>query len=91
MNGARVTLPQHRYYRAAIVPAIASYCGYESHAEAHRAIKSAFYGIPPNDPNLPSMADMPKEECQRFMDFALRQAAELSLVIPDPRRFHANA
>lgn len=81
----RVTLPQHRYYRSTIVPAIAAHCGYESHQEAHSAIKAAFYGLDPNGP-LPSMADMSKEETMRFLDYALREAAEMSLVIDDPRR-----
>ena len=81
-----ISLKQHGYYRKVIVPAIAEYSGYESHEEAHRAIKAAFYGVHPSDPKLPSMADMTCEEATRFIDFALRQAAEMSLVLHDPER-----
>lgn len=81
-----ISTETHRYYRGVIVPAIASHCGYESHAEAHRAIKAGFYGMRESDRDLPSMAAMSKEEATRFLDYALRQAAEMSLIIPDPQR-----
>lgn len=80
-----VTLQQHRYYRGVVVPAIAAHCGYESHAEAHRAIKAGFYGMIESNPKLPSMAHMTTEEATRFIDYAIRQAAELGLVLPEAR------
>jgi hypothetical protein len=76
----------HGYYRKVIVPAIREYCGHESDAEAHVALKAGFYKMAMADPQLPSMADMSQEEATRFIDWALRQAAEASLVLPDPKR-----
>lgn len=80
------SLQTHRYYRQVIVPAIRDYCGYESDAHAHKAIKAGFFDMAPNDPRLPSMSDMSQEEAGRLIEYALRQAAELSLVLPDPVR-----
>lgn len=81
---AGISPQTHRYYRGVIVPAVAAYCGYESHAEAHRAIKAGFYEMHPDSPSLPSMAGMSREEATRYIDYALRQAAEMQLVISDP-------
>lgn len=75
---------QHRYYRAVILPAIREYCGYESDALAHRALKAGFYDKHPDDPALPSMAAMSQDEASRFMEYALREAAEMGCVIADP-------
>jgi hypothetical protein len=76
----------HAFYRTAIVPAVRDYCGYERDTEAHRALKAGFYELHPDDPKLPSMADMSQEESGRFIEFAFRQCAELGLVLPDPAR-----
>lgn len=84
MPEPNVTLQQHRYYRSIIVPAIREHCGYVSDAEAHVALKSSFYGISPNDPKLPSMANMSKEEAIRFTEHARIVAAEMGLDIRDP-------
>lgn len=83
---AHLSRRTHSYYRAAIVPGIRQHCGYESNHEAHTAIKAAFYGMHPDDPKLPSMAKMTQEEAGRFIDYALREAAELGLVLEDPRK-----
>ncbi len=83
---AGVSRATHAYYRKAIVPAIREYCGYENDHAAHRAIKAGFFGMHPDDPALPSMAGMTQEEAGRLIDYALREAAEMSLVLPDPRR-----
>ncbi len=77
---------QHRYYRAVILPAIREHIGCESDAETHRQIKAAFYGMNPEDRKLPSMAAMTHEEASRFIEYALRQAAEMSLVLPDAEK-----
>lgn len=76
----------HGYYRKVIVPAIRDHCGYEGDAEAHRALKAGFYDLHPFSPEMPSMADISQEEAGRFIDYALRQAAEMGLVLPDPAR-----
>jgi hypothetical protein len=60
------------------------YCGFESDADAHRHIKSAFYGVAMDDHKLPSMANMGHDEASRFLEYAIRVAAELGLVLPDP-------
>jgi hypothetical protein len=80
----QVSLPQHRYYRGVILPAIREYSGYESDALAHRALKAGFYDRHPDDPTLPSMADMSQDEGSRFMEYCLRQAAEMGLALMDP-------
>ena len=82
-NRPAVTNSQHAYYRGVIVPAMARYCGYESNEECHHAIKAAFFGRDPRE-SLPSMANMPREEASRLIDYAIRRAAEFGLVLPDP-------
>ena len=79
------THSQHKYYRAVILPLIREHIGCESDAEAHRQVKAAFFGMHPDDPKLPSMAAMTQDEASRLIDYALRQAAEMSIVIPSPR------
>jgi hypothetical protein len=79
-----VTTQQHRWYRSKIVPAYANHAGFESLEEAHRAFKAGFFDLHPDDPDLPSMKSMSKEEATRFLDYVLRQAAEMRLVIEDP-------
>ena len=74
----------HGYYRSVVVPAIRQHCGYISDAEAHRHIKSGFFELHPEDPKIPSMANMSQDEAGRLIDYAIVQAAELGLVIPDP-------
>ena len=78
-----VTNNQHKFYRSVIVPRMAEYCGFESAEECHSAIKAAFYGKDPRG-ELPSMAAMSKEEASRFIEYAMRRAAEFGLVLPDP-------
>lgn len=80
-----ISAQSHRYYRGVIMPAIREYCGYESDALAHRALKSGFFDKHPDDPALPSMAAMSQDEASRFMEYALRQAAEMGCVIADPQ------
>lgn len=80
-----VTTRQHRYYRKVILTEYAKHAGFESLEEAHRAFKAGFFGMHPDDPELPSMKSMTREEATRFLDYSLRQAAEMSLVIEDAR------
>lgn len=82
----KISDASHGYYRKVIVPAIREYCGHESDAEAHIALKAGFYKMAMGDPLLPSMANMTQEEATRFIDYCLRQAAEMELVLPDPPR-----
>ncbi len=82
----RPTWATHAYYRTAIVPAIREECGYITDAEAHRAIKGGFYEMHPDDPRLPSMAKMSQEEAGRLIEYAIVQAAEMHIVLKDPRR-----
>lgn len=79
-----ISAATHRYYRKIIVPAIREYCGHESDDDAHKSLKAGFYDLHPADPKMPSMAEMSQEEASRFLEYALRQAAEMSLVLPDP-------
>lgn len=72
------------YYRGVVLPLMAEHCGYESHQEQHEALKAAFDGKDPREKQR-SMAEMKPEERRRFIDYAIRQAAELGLVIPEPR------
>jgi hypothetical protein len=81
----KISRRTHGYYRKVILPAIADYCGYDlDNGEAHRNVKAAFFGMHPDDPELPSMRTMDQETATRFLDYALRQAAEMSLVLEDP-------
>lgn len=73
------------YYRGVVLPLMAEHCGYESHQEQHEDIKAAFYGVTPGE-KTKSMAAMTREERSRFIDYAIRQAAEMGIVIPEPRR-----
>lgn len=75
----------HRYYRAVVVPALRDHCGYESDAECHRAIKAAFFGVDPRNDTIRSMAAMSQDEASRMIDYAIRESAEMGLVLPDPR------
>ncbi len=80
----RISHGTHKYYRAVILPAIAEYCGYDlENGEAHRSVKAAFYGMHPDSPELPSMAAMTQVEAGRFLDFAVREAAKMGLILPD--------
>lgn len=81
----RPSLRTHGYYRSTIVPAIRENCGYLTDAEAHRGIKAAFFELHPDDPKLPSMGGMSQEESGRLIDFAIIQAAEMGVILPDPR------
>jgi hypothetical protein len=83
---SRPTWNTHAYYRSSIVPAVRDYCGYERDTEAHRALMAGFYEMHPDDPDLPSMADMSQEESGRFIAYAHRQCAELGLILEDPRK-----
>ena len=84
MKMPNISARQHRYYRHVVLPALQEYMGYESEYEAHRAVKAGFYGMREDDPRLPSMAHMTKEEASRFLWFAIRQAAEAGLQIQEP-------
>lgn len=79
-----VSLDQHGYYRSTILPVIREASGYESDALAHQALKAAFYDLDPRGP-LPSMAAMDQGTASRFIEFALRQAAEMNCPVADPR------
>ena len=78
------SLRTHRYYRSVVVPAIRQHCGYISDAEAHRHNKSGFFELHPEDPKMPSMANMSQEQASRLIEYAINQAEELGLVLPDP-------
>lgn len=82
--GDTPSVATHRYYRAVVVPALRDHCGYESDADAHNAIKAAFFRKDPRG-ELPSMGDMSQEEACRLIDYAIRESAEMGLVLPDPR------
>lgn len=77
---------QFGYYRSAIVPGYARSGGFESHEEAHRHLKAAFFELHPNDPRLPSMASMSEEECGRFLSYIIRECAEIGIEIEEPRK-----
>lgn len=81
----KVSAGQHRYYRSVVLPLLREFCGYESDALMHAAIKAGFYQRDPRGA-LPSMSTMTSDEASRFLDFAVRTAAELGLVLPDAER-----
>jgi hypothetical protein len=83
---SKPTVQTHRYYRSVIVPAMREHCGYESDAHMHRALKAGFYLKKETDKDLKSMADMTQDEASRFIDWAIKEAAKLDLILPDPER-----
>jgi hypothetical protein len=85
MTATKPSWLTHAYYRSTIVPLVREYCGYLTDNEAHAALKAAFYGLDPRG-ELPSMAAMDQETACRFLDFVIIEAAQLGLVLPDPRR-----
>jgi hypothetical protein len=79
----------HAYYRSKLLPLIREASGYITEAEAHRAVKAGFFEMHPDDPKLPSMGTMTQEEAGRLIDFAIIQAAEMGIILPDPERKRA--
>lgn len=76
----------HAYYRSTILPLMRESMGCVSDHEAHRQIKAAFFGLHPDDPKLPSMAKMSQDEAGRLIDYAIIQAAEMGIILPDARK-----
>ena len=92
------SLDQHGYYRAAVLPLLASEWGWGNPAELHRELK--LLHLPKIIPveewprrrigldeivDVPSMADMTKEQSSAFIQAVLDQAADAGIVVPPPR------
>lgn len=80
-----VTMDQHAYYRGVILGPFAEKAGYQNAHEAHEALKAGFLGLDPRGP-IPSMASFDKRQASDFLEYALRQAAEIGVPIEDPWR-----
>lgn len=78
-----VTKEQRAYYFAVIIPAVESF-GYTP-AQAHSAMKAAYFNMHPSDPKLPSLGKMSVEDAGKFMDFAIQSLAEMGKIVPEPR------
>jgi hypothetical protein len=76
----------HAYYRDAILPLMREAMGCVTENEAHRQIKAGFFGMHPDDPELPSMGRMPQEQAGRLIEYAMIEAAQIGVILPDPRR-----
>lgn len=89
---------QHGYYRGVILPLLAEEWGWGNPAELHRELKLLHLPkiIPVEDwpsrkigvawiADVPSMADMSKEQSAAFLQAVLDQAADAGVVVPPPR------
>lgn len=74
------------YYWAAIVPVASRACGFEKHTEGHKHMMAGFFDMHMDDPNLPSFGAMPEEERTRYIDWVIRQLAEMDCEVPEPIR-----
>lgn len=94
----KVTLDQHGYYRAVLLPLAAEEWGWADPSELHAALKRLHLpGIIPEDEwpvrrlgayqdvELPSMADFTREQSSRFIDAVIHQMQEAGIVVPAPR------
>lgn len=92
------TVDQHGYYRAVILPLLAEEWGWGNPAELHRELKLLHLpGIIPLEDwpkrwigrdeviDVPSMADMSKEQSAAFLQAVLDQAADAGISVPPPR------
>ncbi len=74
------------YYWAAVVPVAARACGFERHKDGHRHMMAGWFDMQMDDPALPSFGTMPDEERHRYIDWAIRQLAEMDCEVDEPLR-----
>lgn len=87
MNGERTSKQRtFGYYWGVVVPMAAEQCGFEKHQDAHAHMMAGFFDMRMDDPKLPSFGKMPEEERGRFIDWSIRQLAEMGCEVPLPIR-----
>ncbi len=95
-----VTLDQHGYYRAVILPLAAEEWGWGNPAELHYELKLLHLpgvvpierwprrrlGVLDRRSEPPSCADLTKDEMRQFIDLVIRQMQDAGIDVPPPRR-----
>lgn len=94
-----VTLDQHGYYRAVVLPLLSEEWGWADPRELHRELKLLHLpGIVPFEDwpvrrvgsaersEVPSCADLTLEQMSAFIDKVINQAREASIDVPPPRK-----
>lgn len=82
------TSPQNRFYFGVVVKLLAEHCGYERD-EMHEALAMRFLRIEDcsitGAPRRKRTPQTDTEEFAQYLDSCIRLAAELGVVIPDPK------
>lgn len=80
------TFDQHAYYRTAVLPVFADYCGYSNPGEMHHWLKVIHVPLELwRDGEPPSSADLSVEQFSDFLERVLRHGGEEQLDFPPPR------
>lgn len=86
------TSPQNRFYFGVVVKLLAEHCGYERQ-EMHEALAFRFLRIEDcpitGAPRRKRTPETDTEEFGQYLDSCIRLAAELGVVIPDPKEVEA--